>query len=381
MTEGARDEALDERLGAMALASVPRLGPRRLRRVLEHHPPAEAFDLLRSGRRLDPMVERSLPASDLAAIRREASVVDPDAADEACRSAGVAVSWLGAASYPAQLAGDHEAPAILFSRGDVTALDTRRVGVVGTRNATASGLATARELGRELSRAGVAVVSGLALGIDGAVHEGVRHADGTGRAVAVVGCGLDRPYPRRNAALWEWVATDGLLLSEWMPGTTPDAWRLPLRKGVSAALSEVLVVVERREKGGSLITARMAAERDVEVMAVPGSPRVRASAGTNMLLVDGAAPVTSVDDVLVMLGLDHRRAGGARFDARPQPDAVQTTVLDACRSAPNTLDGIVAATGLAVAEAAMAAARLERMGWLREADGWFETAGSRLEHR
>ena len=320
---------------------------------------------------------RVISRRSAATLRRS----NANGAAEACRSYGVDVSWIGGPSYPVQLLDDHEAPAILFSRGDASALETRRVGVVGTRNATASGLATARELGVELSRAGVAVVSGLALGIDGAVHEGVKTAQGPGGAVAVVGCGLDRPYPRRNAGLWEWVAAEGLLLSEWPPGTAPDAWRFPLRNRVIAALSEVLVVVESRERGGSLITAQAAAERGIEVMAVPGSPRVRAAAGTNMLLVDGAAPVTSVDDVLVMLGLDHRRAGSARFDARPEPDAVQTQVLEACRTEPSTLDGIVTTTGLTISAAAMAAARLEQTGWLREADGWFEISGSRLEHR
>lgn len=372
---------IDDRSGAIALASIARLGPRRLRRIVGHHAPADAFERLRSGRPLDPMVERAIPRRDLAVIRREAAEVDIRAMIAACDEAGVEVAWLGSPGYPVQLADDHEAPAVLFWRGELGALDHRRVGVVGTRNATASGLATARELGAELGRAGVTVVSGLALGIDGAVHDGVRSGQGPGRAVAVVGCGLDRPYPRRNGLLWEWVAAEGLMLSEWMPATTPDAWRFPLRNRIIAALSEVLVVVESREKGGSLITARAAADRDVEVMAVPGSPRVRASAGTNMLLVDGAAPVTSVDDVLMMLGLDHRRAGAARFDPRRRPDGVEATVLEVCRAEPRTLDGIVAATGLAIATAALAVARLEQTGWLQEADGWFEPVGSRLSGR
>ena len=101
----------------------------------------------------------------------------------------------------------------------------------------------------------------------------------------------------------------GLLLSEWPPGTPPEPFRFPLRNRILAALSEVLVVVESRERGGSLITAQAAIERSVEVMAVPGSVRNRAAAGTNQLLRDGAAPVTDVDDVLVALGLDTRRAG------------------------------------------------------------------------
>ena len=145
-----------------------------------------------------------------------------------------------------------------------------------------------------------------------------------------------------------------------------------MRNRILAALSEVLVVVESRERGGSLITAQAAIERDVEVMAVPGSVRNRAAAGTNQLLRDGAAPVTDVDDVLVALGLDTRRPGRSAYDPRPLPRGVEAAVLAACRRDPRTLDDIVAGLGLPIGEAAMALARLERTGWVRETGGWFE---------
>ncbi len=226
----------------------------------------------------------------------------------------------------------------------------------------------------------MAVVSGLARGIDAAAHEGARRRGGA--AVAVVGCGPDVPYPRRNAELWEWVPSDGFLLSEYRPGTTPDAWRFPRRNRILAALCEVLIVVESRERGGSLITVREALDRSVEVMAVPGSPRCRAAQGTNQLLVEGAAPLTSVDDVFAMLGLDHRRQHVDDVDPRPRPVGDQATVLEVCgREGPCTLDAIVAESGMSLSDAALAAARLEHGGWLLEAGGWFEVAGSRLEPR
>ena len=137
--------------------------------------------------------------------------------------------------------------------------------------------------------------------------------------------------------------------------------------------------VESRERGGSLITARAAAERSVEVMAVPGSPRCRASAGTNQLLVDGAGPVTCVDDVMAMLGLDHRRQGELPFDPRPMPDALQSRVLAACQQRPSTIDMVFAEVDATLSSVALAAARLERDGWLVEAGGWFEATGSRLQ--
>ena len=113
-------------------------------------------------------------------------------------------------------------------------------------------------------------------------------------------------------------------------------------------------------------------------MAVPGSPRCAASVGTNQLLRDGAAPVTAVDDVLTMLGLDHRRQGELPFDPRPLPSGDQALVLSACEVEPRTLDTIAASTGLSLVDAALAAARLERSGWLVEAGGWFEPTASRL---
>jgi DNA processing protein len=276
------------------------------------------------------------------------------------------------------LCHDPEAPAALFVRGDLGALGGRRVGIVGTRHATAAGRATASELGSALAAESVAVVSGLARGIDAAAHRGVRSGGGPGRAVAVVGSGPDVHYPKLNAELWEWVATEGLLVSEWPPGVRPDAWRFPQRNRILAAMSEVVVVIESRERGGSLITARAAIDRGIDVMAVPGSPRSRASFGTNQLLVDGAAPVTSVDDVLVALGLDHRRQGNLAVDTRVPPDDIQQLVLDVCLEQPSNLDMMVTATGLSVSDAALAAARLERSGWLMEAGGWFEPVGSRL---
>jgi DNA processing protein len=149
-----------------------------------------------------------------------------------------------------------------------------------------------------------------------------------------------------------------------------------MRNRILAALCEVLVVVESRERGGSLITARAALERDIEVMAVPGSVRNRAAIGTNQLLRDGAAPVMGVDDVLVALGLDHRRAGHVDYDPRPLPRGDEATVLDACRRDPCTLDDVVTGLGMPINEAAIALARLERTGWIREAGGWFEAVVS-----
>jgi DNA processing protein len=289
----------------------------------------------------------------------------------ACRELGVVVLLAGDPGYPPALLDDPRRPPALFVRGELAAIDHRRVGIVGTRNATQRGRETAARLGHELADAGVAVVSGLALGIDGAAHRGALAAHGA-PPIAVVGSGPDVPYPKRHADLWAAVVERGLLISEWPPGTSADAFHFPLRNRILAALSEVLVVVESRESGGSLITAREAAERGVEVMAVPGSIDARAARGTNQLLRDGAAPVTEVADVLVALGLDGRRAGRRRYDPRRRPTAVERALIDECRRQPSTIEMLVGLGDGSLADTAIAVARLEHAGWLRETAGWFE---------
>jgi DNA processing protein len=368
-------------IGALAaLAGMPAMSPRRLRHLLDHHEPADALDRLQAGRPLHAMFIRSVRGDGVAVLRAQAGQASARRSADDCERHGVDVIARCDPRFPPQLRVDPDPPAVLFTRGRLDLLDARRVGIIGTRNATAAGRATASDLGMALARQGVTVVSGLARGIDAAAHRGVRSAGIADRAVGVVGNGLDSPYPKQNAELWEWVGVNGLLISEWPPGVEPEAWRFPLRNRILAALCELLVVVESRERGGSLVTVREAINRGVDVMAVPGSPRSRASEGTNQLLVDGAAPVTSAADVMAALGLDHRRRGELPFDPRPELDRLQAGVLAACSELPSTLDMLVLELGRPIAEIALALARLERDGRLIEAGGWFETTGSRLEH-
>jgi DNA processing protein len=354
-----------------ALAGFDLMTVSRLRVLLAHHDPIEAFAVAAGEAPPAPAIARMLTPELRSAWRTSAGRRPPGEWADRCAVAGVRVVTMRDPQFPVPLWHDPQPPAALFVRGDLAALDARRVGIVGTRNATGTGREIAATLGRELADAGVNVVSGLAKGIDGAAHRGALRG-GDGRPVAVVGNGPETPYPRQHAALWDEVCTRGLLLSEWPPGTAPEPFRFPLRNRILAALSEVLVVVESRERGGSLITAQAAIERSIDVMAVPGSVRNRAAAGTNQLIRDGAAPVTCADDVLVALGLDTRRATSTPYDPRPLPRGVEAEVLDRCRRDPCTLDEIVVDVGLPIAEAAMALAHLERAGWVRQAGGWFE---------
>ena len=362
---------------AAALAGLPGMWPSRLRSVLRRSSPATVWASILGDAPLDRILADAVARRPpIAAQWRAAATRCPPAAVWArCAATSVAVHVLGDATYPVALAIDREAPAVLFSRGHLDALDGRRVAIVGTRNATASGRATARDLGRGLAEAGVRVVSGLARGVDGWAHRGALSVAGA-LPVGVVACGLDVVYPAEHRPLWTEVAERGLLLAEVPPGTAPEAFRFPLRNRILAALAEVVVVVESRARGGSLVTVDAAERRGITVMAVPGSPRSKAAEGTNRLIVDGASPVLDVADVLVALGLSAGRSSAPDGDARPRPDRSDAEVLELFGDEPLDLERVVVAAGRPIADVALSLARLEATGWLVRTGGWFERAGA-----
>lgn len=294
---------------------------------------------------------------------------DPLAALARHREAGVQVLEHAHPGYPDALRGDVEPPVLLFARGELAALGATRVAIVGTRRCTGAGAGFARELGRDLTDAGVTVVSGLALGIDGAAHRGV--LDVGGAPVGVVGCGLDVVYPARHHDLWDHVGASGLLLSEAPLGVRPTAWRFPARNRIIAALADLVVVVESHAAGGSMHTVREADDRAVQVMAVPGSVRNPAAAGTNRLLAEGCAPVRDVTDVLVALGLSVATRAAAA-EVRPTPTGAARAVLGALDWDPATLEHLVVRTGLSLPDVAVALDGLRADGWVTSAGGWYE---------
>jgi DNA processing protein len=357
-----------------ALAGFEGMTNRRFRMLVARRTPREAFAIASGAVPAPPAIAEMHRRDDTLAARwrRSAAQRTPESAWSECRRASIQVVATDDPLFPAQLLDDPTCPPVLFVRGRLDRLDARRVAIVGTRNATQRGRQTAARFGHDLAAAGVAIVSGLARGVDGAAHRGC--LAGGGAPIGVVGNGLDAPYPREHGTLWGEVAERGVLLSEWPPGTAPDAFRFPLRNRLIAALSEVVVVVESRERGGSLSTAREAAERGIDVFAVPGALDSRASVGTNALLRDGAAPATEPADVLAALGLDTRRSGRNRHERRPPPDAVGLRVLDLARQGSAiSVDRVASALALGVTDAALALAHLEANGWLIESNGWFET--------
>jgi DNA processing protein len=251
----------------------------------------------------------------------------------------------------------------------------RPVGVVGkdhTRAATPHGLADAREIAGAAARAGYVVVSGLAIGIDTAAHEGALAAGGL--TIGVVATGVDVMYPRRNAALFDAVRAAGLVVGEYGFGTPPERWRFPVRNRIIAALGAVTVVVEAKARGGALVTARLAMDLHRDVLAVPGSRRNGSAAGTNALLRDGAHVLTEPADLFVALGRAAAAPGaacaGATDRLAPVPlSAAAASVLDACGGEPCTLDEIVTRSALPPATVAGAIRELERVARMQRVRG------------
>jgi DNA processing protein len=233
----------------------------------------------------------------------------------------------GDADFPIPEDTPH-APSVLFLEGQrPQALKAPRVAVVGTRAATVHGLADAWELGAFLGAAGVSVVSGLAIGVDGAAHFGALQAAEAAEKrgdqpiagpIGVVATGLDVVYPRRHRVLFERVRRYGVLLGEQPFGTPPGRGRFPIRNRIIAALADVVCIVEATVRGGSRITAERALDYGRPVLVMPGSRRNPAAAGCNALLADGAQPLLDPTDVLVALGLT---PGGQKlWSTAPRPD-------------------------------------------------------------
>ena len=255
----------------------------------------------------------------------------------------------GDESYPVGLF-DLEDPPSLYVLGDTSTAPA--VAVVGTRRCTRYGLTLAESFGRALAHVGWTTVSGLARGIDGAAHRGTLGAGG--EAVAVLGSGIDVIYPPENRDIYQRIVEGhGAVMSEYPPGTPPDRWRFPARNRLIAAIASAVVVVEAGQKGGALITARLAAELGRPVFAVPGDVDRAASVGCNFLIRDGAIPALGVDDLIAELELV---LGKPPREARTRSEIPATGVA---------VDDLPLIWGCAPGEALARLARMEVAGQVR----------------
>jgi DNA processing protein len=270
---------------------------------------------------------------------------------------GIACVSQSEEGYPPRLRELHDPPLAVFALGPATAAlhpDAPSAAIVGSRRAADAGLRLAGRLAGAVAAAGGMVVSGLALGIDAAAHEGALAAGGT--TIAVLGCGVDVPYPRSNRAVYRSIAASGLILSEYPPGTPPAPWRFPARNRLIAALADATVVVEARARSGALITADHALDLGRDVLAVPGSPGVAAAAGTNALLKSGAGLIEGPEDLCTWLGL-HPPAAPKQPD-----DEGDRRLLAALSEGPAHPDALAAALGVGAGPVVAGLTRLQLAG-------------------
>jgi DNA processing protein len=297
------------------------------------------------------------------AAARPLSAGEGEAALGALARGGVLAVPIASPVYPERLRRLPDAPVLLLVRGTPALLLVRAVAIVGPRAPTEYGRVTARRLAFDLARAGLAIVSGLARGVDAAAHEGALEAGGA--TVAFQACGPEQVYPAAHRALAQRIAAQGALVTEFPLGTPPLAPYFPLRNRLISALAEAVIVVEARERSGSLVTARLAADQGVDVWAVPGPLGAPTSAGTNRLIQQGAGLVIEAGDVLGKLGIAAPAAAPARA-ARAPAGTLARALLRALRRRALARDELPAALGAKPPELAAALLELELSGSVRE---------------
>lgn len=326
----------DDLLPWFELKSVPGVGNHLFKRLI---------DRFRS-----PAAVLQASAAELSAVegvtRRTLESLRAHRAPEAGRTeiaaaadAGVRIVPLTDPTYPRLLREIPDPPPLVYVAGDPGALE-RPIAVVGSRNATRYGTDTTRALCADLAALGFTVVSGMAVGIDAAAHEGA--LAGGGRTVAVLGSGLGRIYPPQHRRLFERIAVHGAILSEFPMDAEPEAHHFPVRNRIISGMSLGTVVVEATRNSGSLITARLAAEQNREVFAVPGSVQSFKSTGTHTLIKEGAKLVENAQDIVAELSPALFAAGSARARRRaPEATGEEAVVLDALGPYPLHIDELV----------------------------------------
>jgi DNA processing protein len=339
--------SVDQELaGWLQLALTPDVGPATARKLLAAFGlPPSIFDASLAAlsevvpARLAQALRQPVPADTQALIDRTLAWSALD---------GNHVLTLADGGYPPQLLEISDPPILLYAKGDIRLLAAPSVGVVGSRNATAQGLANAEAFSAALSNAGWTIVSGMALGIDAAAHRGSLPAAGnpvagTGSTVAVIGTGADIVYPARNRTLAHEIAARGCIVSEYPLGTPAIASNFPRRNRIISGLSRGVLVIEAAAQSGSLITARMAAEQGRDVFAIPGSIHSPLAKGCHQLIRQGAKLVESAQDIVEEL--QSGDLAGHSSTAPPRPLFRQATVRAAVATMAETSDPVLLAMG------------------------------------
>ncbi|MGH7198266.1 MAG: DNA-processing protein DprA [Candidatus Omnitrophota bacterium] len=268
--------------------------------------------------------------------------------------------------YPALLKEVYDPPIVLYVKGQLPSDKKPKIAVVGSRIASFYGLRMAKSFSRDLAQAGVVVVSGLALGIDAAAHQGA--LEGGGLTLAVLGGGLNKIYPRENMKLAAEIIKNGALISEYPMDFDARPGYFPIRNRIISGLSRGVLVVEAREKSGALITADAALAEGREVFAVPGNADAARSAGPNKLLKQGAKVVTDAQDILEELGMEKAGGAGPKTDGVPLTED-ESRILSFLDGEPLHVDELIERSGLSAREAVSALSLMELKGVLKQLPG------------
>jgi DNA processing protein len=348
----------------LLLDGLPRVGPAAVRVLVELAGSATRAlrlpDLIEGIAGADA-VRAALEPGRRDRIRRALDVVE---------RLGMEVRILGDRTYPASLLHLADPPPVLFLRGRTDLLETPGVGIVGARRSTERARRAARRIAAAVARVEVAVVSGMALGVDAAAHAGA--LDTGGPTVAVLGSGPDVPYPRRHARLFRRILADGLVVSEFLPGTPALPYHFPRRNRILAALCHTVVVAEARARSGALITVEHALDLGLDVWAVPGPFGEDFCAGSNALLADGARALVTVNGFVRMaLGVE---PGAPRVPTTLSPREVR--LLEVLAGGSRTADELARTLGLSAGAALALLAELELRGAVAREPGMrFRRAG------
>ncbi len=342
---------------------VPHIGPMRMRALMAY------FEDLETAWRADATHLRAagLPQNAVQELMYRRLTLDLDAELLKVTERGLKLLCWESEGYPALLKSIDQPPPVLYVDGSLTADDGWAVAVVGTRDPSAYGLRVAQRFAAGLAENGVTVVSGLALGIDGAAHRAALEAGG--RTLAVLGCGLDDVYPARHRALAEEIRRHGALVSDYPLGTRPEPANFPPRNRIISGLSLGTLVVEAGERSGALITVHFALEQGRETFAVPGSIDSRKSVGTNTLLQRGEAkPAMSVADILVELNLSMVPQQRVVRQVVPETPA-EIALLQHISAEPTHLDDLVRRSGLDTSVVSSTLTIMELKGLVRRVEG------------
>lgn len=293
---------------------------------------------------------------------------------EICTSDAITIVLLSSSNYPALLREIDTPPALLFVKGNIDALNLPQIAIVGSRHHSAGGQQNAQAFARHLAGNGFTITSGMALGIDGAAHQGAME---TGSTIAVLGTGVDIIYPRRHQALYtEIIAKGGAIVSEFPPGTSVRAGHFPQRNRIISGLSLGVLVVEAALKSGSLITARLAMEQGREVFSIPGSIHNPSAKGCHQLIRQGATLVETADDIISELGslLAYKAQESAQI-VKPnntnRPEDTASRILSQLGFDPTDLDTLITRTQLPPAVLSGRLVQLELEGWVEQRAGMY----------